>query len=288
MVATVALIGVVTVMPVVNNYQAAALSQEAEDWKTNSKVAQILAVTVDNLTLTYNNKKNLQFALDSYEMLSASAKAELTAEKTHLDNLSTKMISLSKTKFLTDHAAILAKTVDQVTEADWPDIWAAAYYLYEYAYKPAKPELVNEYNLLVSMTKKLTSAGDLAKISEFRYALERDVNNIKADDLVDYRILISYLDGDYFENHDKVWILVGEDVRLRSEAAIRKMGPSVGFVSKNPPMMDGNAAEQFPLVLYREEPLNDSIMTVRISKIDIKDSNATKMPGVVKKNILLD
>jgi len=84
----------------------------------------ILAKTVDNITI--EDETEVDRALAAYEDLSSEVKGKLTAEKTKLDNLKSKIQTLKETAalqaqandFKTTHATALAKTVGNITTGD--------------------------------------------------------------------------------------------------------------------------------------------------------------------------
>jgi Flp pilus assembly secretin CpaC len=146
----------------IDDLKAAANQTAANTFKTTHAV--ILAKTVG--TVEIGDETAVDAALAAYGLLSADAKALLTAEKALLDSLKAKIGDLKAATgnpaqeaadaFTTAHAAILAKTVENVAIGDETAV-DAALAAYGLLSADAKALLTAEKTLLDSLKTKIVA-----------------------------------------------------------------------------------------------------------------------------------
>ncbi len=276
-VATMALTGVVTVAPVINNQQAHAVPTPAEAWKTNH--AAILAKTVDQITLT--DEAKIKSAVIEYDSLSDTDKEAVATEYAHLTKLNVRYFSL---KWKDDHSAILAKTETNVVEADWTAI--------DNAFKEYRNInlLNNEKQIfylkpqtdhLIKLIRKISSPESIAVADKYNYFATMPLDKVTADNIVDYHFLIQDMDDLSGTDSDKVEHMLFE-VTFRINKVVELVNQQ--YPETVPPEnAEGDAKDDFLIAL---RPYIFHIGNLRINKIALVNSQATKMTGVKQKNIV--
>jgi hypothetical protein len=141
-----------------------------------------VALALNVATVTPSDQAIVEAALTAYNLLSADAKAELSAEKALLDSLLIEINNQIPTatlvaQFQSDHAVVLALTVGTVTPSDLTGVQAALA-AYELLSVDAKAALTAEKALLDSLLVEinLQEATSLVVIAEGTN-LQTDVDN---------------------------------------------------------------------------------------------------------------
>jgi hypothetical protein len=135
--------------------EAAANQQAADDFTTDHSAA--LALTVETVAIA--NKGIVEGALTAYNGLSAAVKALLPTDtgtklQALLDQIDVLEADTVANAFRTTHAAILAKTTDNVAISDKTAV-NAALMAYDVLSAPAKALLTNEKTLLDGLSTKI-------------------------------------------------------------------------------------------------------------------------------------
>ncbi len=335
MVATMALTGVVAVVPTINNQRAYAAPTPAETWKTNHATllakevgditladgAEVIAALegYDNLSdadkatvateyahlleLSYQYKKlkwlddhsnildktveniavsdspALQAAINGLSILPNEVKQKLTTEKAHLDKLNTKV---SQLKWEQNHAAILAKTEANVVDADWTAI-SNAFTGYETLFNDYGYENIsyanNKMDYLVKLTRKIASPEAVAVADKYTYFKEMPLEDVTVDNVVDYISLQKEMGT--LSDPDKASLMI-----FRIYPRVYKLTDAVNqqYPEAIPPgNAEGDAKDNFFIALTPSIP---DVNKLRINKIALANSQATKMTGVKQKDIV--
>jgi hypothetical protein len=141
----------------------------AQIWKNNNNT--VLSLTVDTVTIGHEN--DVADVLESYALLPLEVKSYLVNEKTLLDELRAKIIELKIQQeadtFRTTYAAVLALTVDTITEDEQDGILVDALIAYGNLSDAAKAILSTEKSLLDAL-RDTNTPYDLAQIWKTAHA----------------------------------------------------------------------------------------------------------------------
>ncbi len=276
-VAAVALTGVVTVVPEVNNYKAQAVSTcSTYQWYADHEA--ILAKTVDEVVLA--DGAEIVAALEGYDQMPANLQADCSDEYQRLVKLHTRYEIL---QWIDDHSAVFAKTEADVVEADWPNISAAFDDYNDNLFDKYSFENVdyanNKMDHLVKLTKKIASPEAVALADKYDYLVTMPLDKVTVDQVVDYYYIQE-------EAQDLTDIQKFSLMVYRAFPRIEKANElkDAKFNDTIPPTdAEGDAKSEFLMALAPNIP---GAGNLTVNKVAPKDSQADKLKGVKLKDVV--